>query len=74
MAHATREQHDEIFLHCMSLIEKTEYRDGSGAICQILILNDINTILDIISFDDEELKAVYKSTPSTKPRIYLTIS
>ena len=71
MVPTIREQHDDILLHCMSLIEKKECNDGSGDICQILILNEIDTILDIISLDDEELKAVYESIPSKNPeRIY----
>ena len=74
MAPATREQHEDISFHYMSLIEKPECHDGSGEICQILILNEIYTILDIISSNYDKFKAVYKSAPSRKPRTYLSMS
>ena len=74
MAPTTREQYEDTFLHCMSLIDKIEYHDGSGEICQMLVLNEIDTILDIISLDDEELKTVYKATPSSKPKTHLSMS
>ena len=56
----------------MSLIEKSGYNDGLYDICQILVLNKIDTILDTISLGDEGLKAVYKSTPCTKPSKHLS--
>ena len=57
----------------MSLIEKLECNDGTGAIYDIILLNKIDTILDIFSLDDEHIKATYKSLPSNKTRIYLTL-
>ena len=44
----------------MILIEKTECHDGSGVIFQIFVLIEIDTILDIISLDNEESKELYK--------------
>ena len=58
MVATTREQHEAICHHCMSLVENPEFQDGLGTICNILIENDINTIIDIISLDDEEIKAM----------------
>ena len=52
----TRETHETIFHHCMSLVENLECQDESGTICKMLVENDINTIIDIISLDDEETK------------------
>ena len=40
----------------------------------MLILNEVDKIIDIINFDDEELKIGYKSTPGNKPRKCLSIS
>ena len=74
MVATTRDQHETIFHHCMSLIENPEYQDGSGTICKMLIENDINTIIDIISLDDEEIKAIYSSTTKIKPKEHLTMS
>ena len=74
MVATTRDQHETIFHHCMSLIENPEYQDGSGTICKMLIENDINTIIDIISLDDEEIKAIYSSTTKIKPKQHLTMS
>ena len=73
MVATTREQHDAIFYHCMRLIENPEYHDGSGTLCTMLIINDINTIIDIISLDDKESKLVYTSSTKTKPKHYLTM-
>ena len=62
MLDITREQHETTFHHCMILIENLEYQDGSGTMCKILIEDDINTIIDIISLGNEEIKATYSST------------
>ena len=40
----------------------------------MLIENDIHTIIDIISLDDEEIKAIYSSTTKIKPKQHLTMS
>ena len=59
MAATAIEQHDDIFLHCMSVIEKPEYNDGSVNIYQMLSLNEIDTILGIMNIENKGLKAVY---------------
>ena len=74
MVATTREQHETIFHHCMSLIENPECQDGSGTICKKLIENYINTIIDIISLDDEEIKVIYSSTTKIKSKQHLTMS
>ena len=74
MVAITREQHEDIFHHCMSLIENPECQDGSGTICNILIENNIHTIIDIISLCDEEIKAKYSSTTKIKPKQHQRMS
>ena len=74
MVATTREQHEAIFHHCMSLIENPEFQDDSGTICKMLTENGIHTIIDIIGLDDEEIKAIYSSTTKIKPKQHLTLS
>ena len=57
-----------------SLIESPEYHDGTGTIRQMLIFNDVNTIIDIITLNDEEVKALYTSTTKPKPKHHLKMS
>ena len=73
MVATTREQHEDVF-HCMSLIENKEYQDGSGTTYKILIENYINTIIDVISLDNKEIKTIYLSTTKIKAKQYLTMS
>ena len=49
MPNITILEHEKIFFHCLSLIEKPECNNGKGGICTI-------TILDIICLDDENMK------------------
>ena len=56
IAPTTRQEHEHIFIHYMSLIEKIEWNDGSGEICDILYLDKVDTIIDIIGLDDEHIK------------------
>ena len=58
----------------MSLVENPEYHDGSDTICKMLIENDINTIINIISLDDEEIKAKHSSTAKIKSKQHLIMS
>ena len=40
----------------------------------MIILNYINTIIDTIGLDDEEIKEIYTPTTKTKPKQHLTMS
>ena len=73
MAPITRLEHEKLFLHGMSLIEKLEFNDGSGEICDMLHLNQIDKIIYIIKPGDEHIKAMYKKLPNNKNIIHLTI-
>ena len=69
-----RLQHENIFLHYMSLIEKPECNDGSGEICNIILINKIDIALDIFSLDNGHIKTMYKILPNKETRIKFTIS
>ena len=58
----------------MSLIENPECQDVSGATYTMRIQNNINTIIVIISLDDEEIRAIYSPMTKTKPKHHLTMS
>ena len=61
----------------MSLKGKSEYNDGSGEICSMLILNQINTIIDILCLNDEHIPEMFKSISSNWPEYgsqYLNVS
>ena len=66
-------EHDKLLFHCMSLIEKTECNDGSSDISTMIILNQIDTILDIFCLDDESIKVTHKSIPNKNTRIHCTL-
>ena len=54
----------------MSIIENLEFNDGIGDICDVLLLNQTNTTLDMFSLDDENRKGIYKSIPNNKIKIH----
>ena len=70
----TRLEHQttKIF-HCLSLIEKVECNDKTGEICTILQLNQLDTILDMIYLDDENMKEMYKMKSNKRQRIHFTM-
>ena len=72
-APTTRQEHENILHHCMSLIKSSEYNDGAGDMCDILHFNQIDTIIDIINIDNENLKAIHKILPDTKNRMHITM-
>ena len=72
MAPITREQHEKIFFSCMSLIENPECNDGTGEICNMLVINSIDTILDNFCLD-EILKVIFKLILNNKNRIHVTL-
>ena len=59
MPTTTRVEHEKIFFHYMSLIEKSECNDGTSDICTMLHLNKIDTFLDILFLDDESIREIY---------------
>ena len=59
----------------MRLIETLECNDGSGNICNmIMLLSKINTILNVFSLNDEYIKVMYNLLPNSKARIDFIIS
>ena len=60
MGTTTRKQHESILFRCVSLIETIERNDGSGEICETFLINQINTILDIFSIDNENIQVICK--------------
>ena len=60
MPTTTRLEHQYMFFYCLSLIEKPKWNDGTGDICTMLQLNQVDTIPDIWCLDDENMKHMYK--------------
>ena len=52
---------EKIFFNCVSIIETPECNDGTSEICDMILINEIDTILDIFSLDNENIKAIYIS-------------
>ena len=73
MPTTTMLEHQKSFFHCLSLIEKTEYNDGTGDICTMLQLNQINIILDILQLDNENMKEIHKIVPDRKTRAHTLV-
>ena len=70
----TKLGHYKIIFHCLSLIEKPEFNDGAGDVYTILQFNKIDTILDIVCLDDENMKEIYKIVSDKKLRLHFTMS
>ena len=41
--------------------------------CDMLLINQIDTILDMVSLDDEYIKVIYKLSPNSKTRIHVAL-
>ena len=74
MTPTTRKQHEKIFYQCMRFIEKPECNYGSGEICDILLFNQIDKIINIINLDNDNIKAIHKIISNTNNRIHLTMT